>query len=70
MKARFWVLRGRANVRKLVHKCVICRRLEGQAYASPQMPPLPTFRVTEEAPFSYTGIDFAGPLFVKSTQYS
>ena len=40
---RFWVLRGRATVRKLVHKCVLCHRLEGQAYATPQMPPLPVF---------------------------
>jgi hypothetical protein len=69
MRARFWILKGRANVRKLIHQCVLCRRLEGQAYAAPQMPPLPYFRVTEEPPFTYTGIDFAGPLFVKSNEY-
>ena len=38
---RFWMLRGRATVQKIVHKCVLCCRLEGQAYATPQMPPLP-----------------------------
>ena len=30
----------------------------------PPPPPLPTFRVKEEPPFSYTGVDFAGPLHV------
>ena len=30
----------------------------------PPPPPLPTFRVKEDPPFSYTGVDFAGPLHV------
>ena len=54
---RFWVLRQRATVQKLVHKCVLCHRLEGQAYATPQMPPLHVFRVSVEPPFSYVGVD-------------
>ena len=35
VRLRFWVLRGRATVQKLVHKCVLCHRLEGQVYATP-----------------------------------
>jgi hypothetical protein len=69
LRARFWVLRGRSAVRKEVHRCVLCRRLEGLSYAAPQIPPLPTFRVMEEPPFSFTGVNFAGPLFVKSSKY-
>ena len=63
------MLQGRATVQKIVHKCVLCCRLEGQAYATPQMPPLPVFRVSEEPPFSYVGVDFAGPIYVKNSQY-
>ena len=32
----------------------------------PMMPPLPVERVSECPPFTYTGIDYFGPLFIKS----
>ncbi|CAC5389764.1 unnamed protein product [Mytilus coruscus] len=32
----------------------------------PLMPPLPKKRVNESAPFIYTGVDYFGPIFVKS----
>ena len=32
----------------------------------PLMPPLPVERVSECPPFTYTGIDYFGPLFIKS----
>jgi len=44
---------------------VICKRIEGQHYAIPPTAPLPQFRVEESPAFTNTGIDFAGPLFVK-----
>ena len=39
---------------------------EGKPYSAPPPPPLPVFRVEEAPPFSFTGVDFAGPLYVKS----
>ena len=44
----------------------ICRKLEGLPYALPPPPPLHGFRIKELPPFSYTGVDFAGPLYVKT----
>jgi hypothetical protein len=38
---------------------VICRRFEGAAYKAPPPPALPDFRVKENPPFTYTGVDFA-----------
>ena len=34
----------------------------------PLMPPLPTERVTESPPFTYTGVDYFGPLFIKRSK--
>lgn len=65
-RRKFWIVKGRSLVRLLIHRCVLCRRFEGAPFRAPQPPPLPTFRVKEEPPFSYTGVDFAGPLHVRS----
>ena len=66
LRARFWIVQGRQFVRKLLYKCVICRKLEGRPYKAPPPPTLPEFRVKECSPFTYTGVDFAGPLYVKN----
>ncbi len=36
----------------------------GPHYKIPPPPPLPEFRVSEQPPFTFTGVDFAGPLYV------
>ena len=41
IRQEFWIIRGRNVVRKIVHSCVLCRRLEGKSYSYPQQPPLP-----------------------------
>ena len=66
MRSRFWVPKGRSLTRQVVHKRVICRRHEGRPFPNPPPPPLPSFRVKMAPPFSFVGVDFAGPLFTKS----
>ncbi len=66
LRSKFWIVKGRSFVRCLVHQCTICRRFVGKPYQGPPPPPLPTFRVRVEPPFTFTGVDFAGPLYVKS----
>lgn len=65
IRSRYWIVRGRNFVGRVLHKCTICKRFQGRPYASPPVPPLPSFRVNEARPFSYTGVDFAGPLYVQ-----
>ena len=67
LRSRYWIVRGRQLVKKVLHKCVICRRFQAKPYHSLPAPQLPSFRVNEAQPFSYTGVDFAGPLYVRET---
>ena len=39
---------------------------QGKLFSKPRTAALPDFRVKEAPPFAKVGIDFAGPLFVKS----
>ena len=47
-----------------MHRCTICKRYEGAPFDGPPPPPLLEFRIKEDPAFTYTGVDFAGPLFV------
>ena len=66
LRSGFWVTKGRQAVKKVIRKCVTCKRIQGQSYEVPKASQLPEFRVKEKHAFSSVGIDFAGPLYVKS----
>ncbi len=65
VRSKFWILKGRSLVRKLIYRCPVCRRFKGPRYSVPPPPPLPEFRVSEQPPFTFTGVDFAGPLYIR-----
>ena len=66
LRSKFWVPRGRQEVKGTLSECVTCKKLKGKPYSSPPTAALPEFRVKEAPPFSRVGVDFAGPLYVKS----
>ena len=70
LRTKYWVLRGRAFVKKIIHRCVVCRKFEAPHYRVPPPPPLPPFRVQEKPPFSFVGVDFAGPVYIKLSKCS
>ncbi|XP_072384599.1 uncharacterized protein [Diabrotica undecimpunctata] len=65
LREKFWILSGRRSVRSVIYKCVLCRRYTGKHLAV-HTPPLPDNRVRDAVAFEVTGIDFAGPLFLKT----
>lgn len=65
MHLSYWPLRGRNLSRITVHKCITCFRHKPTTM-QPFMANLPRARVTVERPFARTGIDFCGPIHVKS----
>ena len=66
VREQYWIVKGRSVARKVIRRCIICRRYDGKPFGSPVIPDLPVERVSEAPPFSHTGIDFAGPLYVRS----
>ena len=66
IRQKYWIPQGRSEVRKVLKRCGYCRRYEGGPYKMPLIPPLPRKRVSESAPFTYTGVDYFGPLYVKT----
>ena len=68
LRQRFWILKGRQAVKKVVWRCLECRR----RYRRPeqqQMAPLPTYRLDIAPPFQDTAVDLFGPISVKSGRY-
>ena len=57
----------RQRVKTQLRQCVVCNRLTGKPYQAPDPPPLPKFRVATSQPFSITGVDFTGALYVKDS---
>ena len=67
LRGRFWIVKGRQVVRRILRRCVLCKRFEDKPYDEPPPPPLPVFRVQEAPPFAVTGVDYAGPLYLKDS---
>jgi len=65
ISVNYWPIRGRQIAAKTVRKCVTCFRTQPQ-FTSPLMAPLPSVRVTVARPFSSSGVDLCGPIFVRS----
>ena len=65
LRRRFWVVRGRRIVSRILKACVTCKRHQSKALLPPASPALPPYRVSTDYCFRTCGVDFAGPLFVK-----
>ena len=65
LREEFWLPKGRNAVKSIVHQCIVCTRAEGGPFASPPMPPLPAERVNQSPSFTFCGVDYFGPMFVK-----
>ena len=70
LRGNFWVTQGRRVVKSVIRKCLICYKQQSKRFGVLPMAPLPHFRVTFTFPFSHTGVDFMGRLFVRDVYYN
>ncbi len=61
LREKFWVIHANSAVRQLISKCVTCRKLRTPVLEQ-KMADLPPDRGSMAPPFTYTGVDFFGPL--------
>ncbi|XP_071581073.1 uncharacterized protein [Temnothorax nylanderi] len=65
VRQQYWIIGGRAPVKSHILRCVVCARQRG-IRAHQLMGQLPLSRVTPSRPFAHTGVDYAGPLTIKT----
>nr|XP_022908348.1 uncharacterized protein LOC111419719 [Onthophagus taurus] len=65
LRNNYWILGGRRPVRSAIAKCVVCKRHNRKPFVTDNAP-LPLDRVRDAGVFEIVGIDFAGPLFLKT----
>lgn len=67
IRTEYLILRARSTTKKVLKDCITCARYRAKP-AAEVIPPLPAFRLEESNPYSFTGIDFAGPVMVKDNE--
>ncbi|XP_048002611.1 uncharacterized protein LOC125239152 [Leguminivora glycinivorella] len=64
VRKQFWIPKGRPVVERVLRKCTQCVKYGGGPYPLPPTPALPAERANYSTPFTYTGIDYFGPVFI------
>jgi len=65
LREKYWIVRGRLTVRRILGKRVTCRRLAGRC-CEQMMADLPSDRVAvDKPPFTFVGVDMFGPFLVR-----
>jgi len=67
IRQEFWIPRGRSLVKSHIHRCVTCLRWRA-ANPQPLMGDLPASRVTPARAFLSAGVDYAGPVWLRTSK--
>ena len=52
-------------MKQVIKDCIVCKKAQAWSLRGPEPPDLPSYYLSNDYGFSNTGIDFAGPLYVK-----
>ncbi|GFQ73989.1 integrase catalytic domain-containing protein [Trichonephila clavata] len=64
VRSNFWILKARQFIKSIVYNCRVCKKFHAKR-GQQNIAPLPNDRIEKSQPFEVTGVDFAGPLYLK-----
>ena len=65
IRQKFWIVKGRVAVRRVLRECLFCRK-RASPTGEQKMADLPSERLTpDRPPFTFVGIDYFGPFLVR-----
>ncbi|XP_062541079.1 uncharacterized protein LOC134209115 [Armigeres subalbatus] len=64
LRERYWPIKARFLIKRIVSKCYVCSR-HNPSPVNQFMGDLPDYRITPSPVFSNTGVDYAGPVYLK-----
>ncbi|GBL82165.1 hypothetical protein AVEN_252361-1 [Araneus ventricosus] len=64
LREKFWIVKSRKTIRSVINGCLKCKRYKAKLLTVESCP-LPEDRVSDTVAFEVTGVDLAGPLFLK-----
>lgn len=67
LRSVYWILGARSLVQQYVRKCVTCAR-QRASVRNQLMGDLPSVRCTPARPFLHSGVDYAGPISIRTTK--
>jgi len=67
LRSQYWILNANSVVRHFISKCVVCCHLRGTT-GEQKMADLPKERITPSPPFTYSGVEYFGPFYIKQGQ--
>ncbi|XP_038106900.1 uncharacterized protein LOC119766430 [Culex quinquefasciatus] len=66
VRQRFWPLNVKSTIRQVIRKCIVCFKAN-PLKTTQLMGDLPSYRVQPAPVFSNTGVDYAGPFWIKAS---
>lgn len=67
VRTKYWVIGLKSAVRKCIHNCKTCI-LDKAKVKTQFMGQLPAVRVNQHRPFMNSGVDYAGPVFIRTSK--